>query len=149
MARIRRILAVTAGLAAAGALTGAACGVLALTPLLVTHLLHPDLDRLFATVAFFAPRAAAVGAAFGVVAGPLLAWSLLRHVPLWRVILWAAAGTVVGSFYGLAAGSRLPALFPAVISGALLGMAAGSVLLRRRVGRETHVGTPPALPNVR
>src|SRR5688500_9753175 len=134
MARTRRILAVTAGLAATGALTGAVCGVLALTPFLLPHVLHPDPDVLFAGVAFLGPRAAAVGAAFGVVWGPLLAWSLLRHVPLWRVVLWAAAGTVVGSYYGLAVGSSglvpgLSALFPALISGALPGMAAGGLRL--------------------
>ena len=140
MARTRRIIAVTAGLAAAGALTGAVCGVLALAPLFITQLLGRHLDRLVTTLGFLAP-AAAVGAVAGLVIGPLLAWSLLRHVPLWRVILWSAVGTVIGSFYGLAVGSRLPVVSPALITGALLGLAAGGILLRRRVARETHART--------
>jgi uncharacterized membrane protein YfcA len=143
MVRARRVLIVAAGLAFVGGITGAVCGVLALVPLLGVG------DFGFAGLAAAAPWAAATGAAVGAVSGPLLAWSLLRHVPLWRVALWAASGTVVGSFYGLAAGSRLPLVFPALISGALFGMVAGGILLRRRVARESHADTLPALPNVR
>ena len=139
MGRTYRIFVVTLGLAAGGALIGSICGVLALTPIIVSH---------FATVAPFVPVAAAVGAAFGVIAGPVLAWSILRHVPLWRVVLWTAAGTVVGSFYGMAVGSTLPVVGPAVIVGALLGMIGGGILLRRSVTRECRDDTPSALPGV-
>lgn len=149
MARTRRTLAVTAGAAVAGALSGAVCTVIAVTtPLIVSQLIHPDPDRLFATLPFLV-GAAVGGATVGAVCGPLLAWGLVRHVPLWRVIAWTATGTVVGALYGLAAGTRLPVVFLGLISGTLLGMIGGAVLLRQRVARESHLHPPSALPDVR
>jgi hypothetical protein len=135
MLRVRRILAVTAGLAVAGALTGAVCGLLALTPLVVSSWLRLPNSR-FAMFSDLALWAATAGAALGAVCGPLLAWSLLRHLPLWRVIAWAAVGTVLGSLGGWAASGNpfVPGLF-AVFGGALLGMATAGVGLRRRAAR--------------
>jgi hypothetical protein len=50
----------------------------------------------------------------------MLAWSILRHVPLGRVILWAGVGTVLGSFAGwaLTANALFPGL-PAIFGGAI------------------------------
>jgi hypothetical protein len=38
-----------------------------------------------------------VGGVAGAVLGPTVAWSALRHVPLWRLLLEPAAGTLFGS----------------------------------------------------
>ena len=141
MTRPSRVLAVTAGLAVAGAVTGAGCGVVALTPVVVSDWIRPSHDYYFATFSDLAPWAAGAGAAFGAVSGPLLAWSLLRHVPFWRVILWAATGTVVGSLVAwAAAGASLAPGLPSIFGGALLGMVIAGVALRRRVARSSRVG---------
>jgi hypothetical protein len=72
----------------------------------------------------------------GAFLGPLLAWSLLRHVSLWRVITWAVGGTVLGSFAGFAAAGNpmLPGL-GSIFAGAILGMIAAGVALRVRSAR--------------
>jgi len=41
----------------------------------------------------------------GAVFGPVLAWSALRRVPLWRAALEPAAGAVVGASLGMMLGS--------------------------------------------
>lgn len=132
----------TAGLALAGAIVGAicaVCGLLALIPLL--GLSYSSLAVFVADVR----RAAAAGAAFGAFWGPLLAWTLLPHVALWRVTLWASAGTVLGALYGLAAAyTRLVPGLPVVFGGALIGMAAAGLTLRRRVARAPSGGAPGA-----
>jgi len=141
MTQVRRILAVTAGLALVGAITGAVCGVLALVPLFGL----PGLS--FAGVAESAPQVAAAGAALGVFFGPLLAWTMLPHVPLWRVILWAAVGTELGAVYGLAAASmRLVPAPLAVFGGALIGLAVAGTALRRRVARASSGNHPESVP---
>ena len=141
MIRVSRVLAVTLGLTAAGAVTGAVCGFLALTPLVVSQWIRPSPDYNFATFSDLAPWATGAGAVLGAVCGPVLAWSLLRHVPLWRVVLWAAAGTVLGSLaaWALAGASLTPGL-PSIFGGALLGMVIAGVMLRRRVARHSRVG---------
>lgn len=73
--------------------------------------------------------------AFGIMGamfGPLLAWSSLRAVPLWRAALEPAIGAVVGAALGMMTGSD--SLF-------LLGAAAGIALPAwrlNRVYRELH-----------
>ena len=46
-----------------------------------------------------------LGAVFGAFGGsvlaPVAAWTLMRHVPLWRAIVETALGTVVGTAIGL------------------------------------------------
>lgn len=141
MGRVSRVLGVTLGLAAAGAVVGAVCGVLALTPLVVSHWLRPSPDYYFATFSDLAPWAAGAGAGLGLICGPALAWSLLRHVPLWRVVLWAAVGTVLGSLAAwAAAGASLAPGLRSIFGGALLGMIITGVVLRQRVARSSHTG---------
>lgn len=62
----------------------------------------------------------------GALFGPMLAWSSLRHVPLWRAALEPAIGALVGAALGMATGSG--ALF-------LLGAAAGLALPAWRLNR--------------
>ena len=141
MTRLSRVLAITAGLTAAGAFIGAVCGVVALTPVVVSDWIRPSTDYYYATFSDLAPWAAGAGAAFGAISGPLLAWSLLRHVPLWRVIVWAATGTVLGSLAAwAAAGASLAPGLPSIFGGALLGMVIAGVVLRRRVARSPRDG---------
>jgi hypothetical protein len=139
MGRATRVLAVTAGLAAAGAISGAVCGLLALTPLVVSHWLRPRPDDAFATFWNLAPWAAGAGAVLGVVCGPVLAWTLLRHIPLWRVVVWAAAGTVVGSLGAwAAAGASFAPGLPSIFGGALLGMVTAGGILRWRAAKSSR-----------
>ena len=149
MGRAVRVLAVTAGLAVAGAVTGAICGLVALTPLIVAGWLRPPSGYNPVVLSEIGAWAAAAGAALGAVFGPLLAWSILRHVSLGRVILWAALGTVLGSFAGwaLTANQVFPGL-PAIFGGGLLGMVTAGVGLRRRAAKLAR-GSQLMLPNDR
>jgi len=62
---------------------------------------------------------AGIGAGHGVVIGSLLAWTLLRHVALWRVITEAACGAAAGAVLSVVAfddpsGTVLLVVAPAV-----------------------------------
>ena len=133
---MRRILLLTIALAACGALAGAVCGLLALAPIPILHVLHPTPDDGFVVASEFAFDAAAFGAAIGAVLGPALAWSLLRRVPLWRVVVEPTLGTVIGSFAGWAL-SRNPWLpgIGSLVVGAVLGALAAGIALRARAAR--------------
>ena len=149
MGRAGRVLAVTAGLAVAGAVTGAVCGLAALAPLVVAGWLRPTSGYNPIVLSQVGAMAAAAGAALGAVFGPVLAWSLLRHLPLGRVILWAAVGTVLGSFAGWAVGGNpLAPGLPAIFGGGLLGMVTAGLGLRRRAAKLAR-GSQPMLPNDR
>ena len=126
--RIVRIAAVTAGLVAAGTAVGAVLGVLVTAMLLgsagggLALMLNID------TVLFIG----AYGAAMGAVLGPLAAWLLMRHVPLWKAIGGTALGTLAGSALGLVGDGQMG--FP----GALLGFCAAAVYLRFRSPRRSR-----------
>ncbi|MBP9898234.1 MAG: hypothetical protein KBF28_07680 [Gemmatimonadales bacterium] len=62
----------------------------------------------------------------GALFGPMLAWSSLRNVPLWRAALEPTIGALVGAALGMATGSE--ALF-------LLGTVAGLALPAWRLNR--------------
>jgi hypothetical protein len=79
---------------------GVICGMLALAPIPLLHLLRPKQDD-NVIISGLVPWTAAVGAGLGAVLGPVLAWSLLRPVPLWRMVLQPALGAVIGSLVGL------------------------------------------------
>jgi len=95
---IRRNLAVTAGLAAIGGVVGAVMG--ALGGALITLASAVGLIREGPAGYFDIPFAAAFGAAAGSVLAPIAAWSLMRHVPLWKAILQTTAGTALGVVVG-------------------------------------------------
>jgi hypothetical protein len=126
MPRALRIVVVTGGLALAGGIMGAACGVLLLlVPWLVTEGLRwlPDAGILLVPALF--------GAAVGAVAAPALAWGLLRHVALGRALAHTAVGTLLGGGLGwaLARNPWLPGI-RAVIAGGLVGFVLAGVRLR-------------------
>jgi hypothetical protein len=134
--RVARIAAVTAGLVAVGAAVGGVVGVLVTVMLLgsagggLALLLNID------TVLFIG----AYGAAMGAVLGPLAAWLLMRHVPLWKAIGGTALGTLAGALLGLVGDGQMG--FP----GALLGFCAAAVYLRFRSPRRSRrAGATPSL----
>jgi len=89
---------VTAGLAAIGGIVGAVMGVLGLAFIaLATRvgLIHEGPVGFFNTL-----FAATFGAGVGAVLAPIAAWSLMRHVPLWKAILQTTAGTTLGVIVG-------------------------------------------------
>jgi len=139
--RIARIAAVTAGLVVVGALVGGVVGVLVTGMLLGSAGGGLALLLNLETVLFIG----AYGAAMGAVLGPLAAWLLMRHVPLWKAIGGTALGTLAGSVLGLVGDGAMG--FP----GALLGFGAAAVYLRFRSPRENRrIGAPFArfLPRV-
>lgn len=120
---VKRISAVTGGLAAAGALVGGVVGAACMAAVLVLGSegsLAGDADLvLFAGVA---------SACFGVVLGPLAAWLLMRHVPLWLAIGGTALGTVAGIAFGVVTDSGL-FLYP------VLGFTLAALAMRFFVAR--------------
>lgn len=119
-----RAVTATLGLSAAGALCGGLAGTIAFG--IVVFL--SDGFRLFTDPAVL-QVATAAGAVIGSVAMPLIAWLLLRYVPLGRAFLGLSSGTILGGiigWYGLAEHDVL--MGP--VGCAVLGFAAAGVLLR-------------------
>jgi hypothetical protein len=98
---------------------------------------------------------AAVGAGFGAlvgsVAGPAVAWGLLRRVPLGKAVLWSAAGTVAGALVGDLVAPLNPYTWgmPGVIAGGILGFLVASTALRLHALRAARRAPVPEPPNVR
>ncbi len=63
---------------------------------------------------------AQVFALFFAVISPVLAWTMLRRVPLWRAVAEPALGGIVGT---VAAGLISPALFPIIAPASILAAA--------------------------
>jgi hypothetical protein len=127
MTRPVRIMAVTVGLTLAGAVLGGVAGAVALAiALAVTE--GPAAAADAGVLAF----AAYLGAVLGAVSGPVVAWLLLRHVPLGRVFLGSVAGTVVGGVAGWISTTAFDQIQYAVL-GALAGFFTAVVALRRRI----------------
>jgi MFS family permease len=120
---VRRVAAVTAGLAAAGAVVGGALGgVLA------------SLIGLFATPVGWSAEVFRAGVGFGAVVGfvlaPIAAWTLMRRVPLWRAITDTALGTTIGAGAGLLLQPRFHFLILSPVILGVVGFAAAALRLR-------------------
>ncbi|MFI5228878.1 MAG: hypothetical protein ACHQWU_07400 [Gemmatimonadales bacterium] len=113
------------GLIAAGIAAGALFGVA------LTVLGKNDAGAPPATAANYAWNAALFGVIAGVVA-PIVTWSELRRVPIWRTIVEPLGLAVAGAALGVLVGSGILvlALPPA-------GLVAAFVLLRRRYPQES------------
>jgi hypothetical protein len=124
---------VTLALSAVGAVVGAALGALALWGLSIAIRNPHSLELI--------PAAAGFGGMLGFVLAPVSAWTLMRHVPLWRAIVETALGTAIGVAAGWVLGPRLgyAALWP--IGFGLVGFAAAAIRLRL-----THRGAARAVP---
>jgi hypothetical protein len=129
-----RLALITLGLAACGAVAGAACAIIAVSVALITH-------SRGALQSGFAPPplllvTAVVGAAIGTVAAPALSFAVLRRVPLGRAILVTAIGTIAGAVIGELVAPLNPYdadLTPGLIRGALIGFTAAGLILRLTV----------------
>ena len=143
MAQPRRILGVTLGLVGLGALAGAACG--AVIPLGIVLLTRRYGDVIAPGVGLLAALGAGFGALVGSVAGPAVAWGLLRRVPLGKAVLWGAVGTVAGALVGelLAPFSPFSRVMPGVIAGSILGFLIASTGLRLHAGRAARRAPVP------
>jgi hypothetical protein len=120
---MRRILAVTAGLAVAGAVVGGVVG-----GLLVSLLMMVGHAASWNAIGFLVGTE--FGAAVGFVLAPIAAWTLMRRVPLWRAITDTAIGTTIGAGIGLLLQPtfRVIALSPLVLG--VVGFAAAALRLR-------------------
>ena len=139
--RLRRILAVTGGLSLTGFLLGAILG-----------------GALFGAANFIAGgvrpgftlpvlRAALGCGVLGLVLAPLAAWTLMRHVPLWRALGETALGTALGGIAGyLVPAESWPFPFPFVPP--LLFALLGFVLAALRLRLTHRVKTPPSAVDV-
>ena len=118
---------VTLGFLLGGAITGAVigAGLLAVLGLVV------DGPGGFPPVWDAYEVAAIVGAIIGGLALPLVAWSLLRHVPLWHVFAETSVGTIIGGSVGLLA-SGLNATIAVMSAFGGFVLAAGIMRFRNR-----------------
>ena len=125
--RLRRIIAVTAGLSVTGFILGAMIGGLIFGAAgMVAAGLRP-------TLVVPVLRAALGCGALGLVLAPLAAWTLMRHVPLWRALGETALGTALGGIVGyLVPAESWPFPFPFVppLVFALLGFVVAALRLR-------------------
>ena len=131
-----RVAVVTLGLALCGAVMGAVCATIAVSLALITHSPHEFLSG-------FAPpplllAAGLAGAAMGAVSAPILAFGILRRVPLGRAIVLTALGTIAGAVVGEMVAPVNPyaaGWTPGIVRGALLGFVMAGVILRLTVRR--------------
>ncbi|HET7584576.1 MAG TPA: hypothetical protein VFK13_06680 [Gemmatimonadaceae bacterium] len=144
MTRTTRIVAVTAGLAAAGALFGALAGAMAAGVVgLVVDGLTWWSDWLLG--------GAVLGGALGVVAAPLGAWLLLRSVPLGRAFAFLTLGAAIGAAAGFGVGAALDhwlihllGFLTDIIVTSMLGGLGGFVVAALRARRPTLPRSPQA-----
>ena len=134
---IARVAIVTLALVIVGALIGALTSVLALVVVLMLRG-SPGFPQLMAAIMM----AGYVGAAIGAVMAPIVAWVLLRRVPLWRAITQTALGTLLGAIV-------TSFTFPGPIIGAIIGFTLAAIRLRivtRPDAALADTDSRPALP---
>lgn len=126
--RITRIGLVTASLSATGGIVGALCAASAVT---IIAIAAQGVGAFTHGAIGIVGMSAAAGAVAGTIAAPLLAWGLLRRVPLGRAILATAVGTVVGAVAGewLRPFNPYVRTLPGVITGAFVGFLFAGVAL--------------------
>jgi len=127
-----RVVAVTGGLAIAGAVVGAGLGAAVVG---VWGLVVAGPRALWENPQSYG-FAAMVGAVVGLVLAPPVAWLLLRRVPLGRAILETAAGTALGATAGLLLSGFHPYYG---LAGACGGLVLAAVRLSLLVRRATRV----------
>lgn len=86
-----RIILITLALMAAGFVAGCLAGIV----MMATWRPYPD--DLFSAGLF--------GGVVGTALGPLIAWGLMRHVPLWKALAGTWLGTVGGWMLGIVTGT--------------------------------------------
>jgi hypothetical protein len=104
---------------------GALIGVLLMTP--VVLLSDP---RSVGGAAAVLGWSAVFGGVLGLVLAPLAAWTLMRHVPIWRAIAETALGTTIGAVAGFALSAAAHAGLILPIGLALAGFLVAALRLR-------------------
>ena len=126
----------TLSLSAVGAVVGAALGALALWGLSIA-IRNPRLIEAIWP-------AALSGGLLGAVLAPIAAFTLMRHVPIWRAIVETALATTVGVAVGWVVGPRMgyAGLWPVGLG--LLGFLVAAIRLRltHRGGHRVDAGRP-------
>lgn len=94
--RAARVLAL---LVVLGAAAGALCGALAVIPLAIQQTYWPTGDDgLIGSAVSWLPTTMSLGAAVGSLFGPAVSLTLLRTIPLWRILLIPTAAAIAGMF---------------------------------------------------
>jgi hypothetical protein len=139
MDRAARIAVVTAGLSLTGGVIGAVCAEAAVGILVIfesgvrAFFSHNTLQLLGPTMGF--------GAVVGAIGAPILAWGLLRRVPLGRAIFVTACGTVLGAVAGeILRPLPLTRTIPGVLAGAVAGFLVAGVGLWIHARRHAKTG---------
>lgn len=82
-----------------GAAAGALCGALAVIPLAIQQAYWPTRDDgLIGSAMSWLPITMGVGATVGGIIGPGVSLTLLRSIPLWRILLIPTSAAIVGMF---------------------------------------------------
>jgi hypothetical protein len=145
-----RRVRITLGLVGASGLIGGLCAVLALLPVLILRIVRPSADDAFVSLSEIAPLAFGFGAILGAFLGPVVAWTALRHVPLWRLLLEPAVGTVLGALIAwVFQRTPLPLGIPSLVLYPLVGMGIAAIRLRRAIPMRVADMSSPALSNER
>ena len=129
MGRARRILAVTAGLAAFGAAAGGIAG--ALVAMLAVAIKWGPFE---AADLGLAALGAVYGAPLGAVLLPAAGWLLMRRVPLGRAMLGTMLGTIAGGLIGWLLPTRVDPVNRTLLAG-FLGFVLAVITLRRLASR--------------
>ncbi|HLQ58942.1 MAG TPA: hypothetical protein VK113_05450 [Gemmatimonadales bacterium] len=128
MSRSFRVIAITVGLIAAGAVFGAMAGAVALTTSL-WFAGDPSYEMGLSAGAFF-------GAPMGAFTAPFVAFLFLRRVPLGQMFLWLTAGTVIGGVVGwITAFSSMDAKVVGGLAGAVIGCLVAAIRMRYHTNR--------------
>ena len=126
MTRLRRVLAITGGLAAFGAVAGALAGAgVAVLAMLITDGPREAFDLGLAYIG------ASYGAPLGAVLFPLSGWLLMRRVPIGRALVATTVGTIIGGLIGLFTPTSRDILLQ-TIGGGVAGFTLSVLVLRRR-----------------
>lgn len=127
MNRPVRILTVTLGLMAAGAVFGAVAGVIAFG---LAEVLTESPAAVISAPGDIILIGAVFGGPLGAVLAPATAWAALRHVPFGRMFVWSVAGTVIGGVIGWVIGPG-DAPMGTALFGAFSGLCVAAFLLWR------------------
>lgn len=130
---VTRKLIVTFGLSAGGAIVGAAAGAVAsLLALVVGRVIVSIFDLWVLAIP------ATIGAFLGFVLTPIVAWMLLRRVPLGRAFLGLAGGTIAGGVLGFFFPYEWDPIEGAVVA-AVVGFCVAALVLRWLASRRKEL----------
>lgn len=129
--RWTRIVLVTGGLMVAGGVFGTITGMLVLGAWMAV-LEGPG--AVFDDFDFLLGFSLAFGGGLGAVLGPLAAWGLMRHVPLWLAVGGTTLGTLAsGGLALLLTGNPINAMLFGIF-----GFGVSTLLVRSHVPRDGH-----------